>query len=602
MVTNTNPNPNHYFLFDDCSSTRSSRLYTQPVAHYSAYEAHEVSDVLDKTQADLRHGLYAITLLSYELGEALHHLNTATSVQPLMQSWLFDSYQAMTPDQVRLWIDEQLILTDEIQTIAGVSNLNQSIQREEYIKNIQTIFDYIKEGQTYQVNYTYRITGQVYGHPLALYRLLRQRQSVPYGAYISHPQGALLSFSPECFLRKNGAWIEAEPMKGTSSVQHQMPINQDPKNRAENLMIVDLLRNDLSKIALPGTVKVDELFKLQQHGQVIQMTSHIQATAKPHIQLNDILAASFPCGSVTGAPKLKTMELIRGLEKSPRNYYCGSLGWIDPPTQKDELGNFCLNVLIRSLEVDPDGRFTMGIGSGITIDSNPTEEWDECQLKAQFLTGLEPAVGLFETILVKDKKVQRMNLHLDRMMASALDLGIPVSRLTLELSIYEQVKLLESSADHRLKLSLNADGSVQVSLTLLDDLSTEQLKIVWADELQDTSFISSRDPLLRHKVTRRAGYDAAWKTAMKWGAFDAIFCNEHGYVTEGGRSNIFIRQGQQWITPALHHGLLPGIMRGIVLATTEMNAIEGDVTKSMVMTADEIILCNSLRGAFKVTF
>ena len=368
-------------------------------------------------------------------------------------------------------------------------------------------------------------------------------------------------------------------------------------------MIVDLLRNDLSRLALPGTVSVPQLFEVARYGDVLQMTSTVQAEMKPGIQLHDVLNAVFPCGSVTGAPKKRSMEIIQGLEPQDRGYYCGALGWIDPS------GDFAFSVPIRTLEIDQDTKthaslFTLGIGAGITIDSEADQEWEECQIKAAFLSKLPSELGLFETILIRHGKAQHIQLHLSRLTHSALALGIPCSVTELTKVIEIACENCTSDTEYRLRLDLDHAGKPSYQIAEIKTLQGS-VKIFWAsDILPDASnaIVRSGNVLLRHKVTSRSLYDQAWKLAEGLDGFDALFINEQGYVTEGGRSSIFIKSGNRWLTPPVSAGLLPGVMRSIVLNDPQWNAHEANLTIDDVDNAKEIMLSNALRGMIPAHF
>jgi para-aminobenzoate synthetase/4-amino-4-deoxychorismate lyase len=368
-------------------------------------------------------------------------------------------------------------------------------------------------------------------------------------------------------------------------------------------MIVDLLRNDLSRLAMLGTVTVPQLFEVARHGDVLQMTSTVEAEIRPDIQLKEILNAVFPCGSVTGAPKKRSMEIIGELEPSNRNYYCGALGWLDPS------GDFALSVPIRTVEIERNvdthaSPFTLGIGAGITIDSEAEQEWDECHIKAAFLSKLPSQVGLFETILVRQGEPQHLELHLARLTNSAHALGIPYSLADIKQAIEHACQNCKHDADYRLRVDLDHAGQASLQLSLLTPLHNP-VKIFWASEIlpdPNQAIFHSGNTLLRHKVTTRSVYDQAWKLAEGRGGFDAVFINEQGYVTEGGRSSIFMKSGDRWLTPPISAGLLPGVMRSLILSNPKWNAHEENLTIEDLCHAKEIMLSNALRGLIPAHF
>ncbi|MEY3798821.1 MAG: hypothetical protein RLZZ406_122, partial [Pseudomonadota bacterium] len=304
-----------------------------------------------------------------------------------------------------------------------------------------------------------------------------------------------------------------------------------------------------------------------------------------------------------GAPKKRSMQIIQGLEPEDRGYYCGALGWLDPS------GDFAFSVPIRTVEITEDAKshastFTLGIGAGITNDSDPKQEWRECSIKSAFLMNLPSTTGIFETIAIQHAKPQRLAAHLERMQASALALGIAFDPSTAKAMIGNACTSLDANLLFRLRLDLTPHGELSVSTGVLDQLN-EPVQIFWAKDILPCNVeMFSGDALLCHKVSNRSLYDLAWQTAVGLGGFDALFTNEQGFVTEGGRTSIFIKpQGRsEWLTPPVSAGLLPGVMRATLLADPKLNAREANLTINDVSMADEIILTNALRGLIKAHF
>ena len=608
-------------LLDDAQSSAakpSSRFYDSPLHSWCVIPSGNISDdqravdcCLEEITKALSEGKFVVAAFAYELGRLMHQLSQReiSQVHPLIEAWSFESHQTLSKEQVDTFLAQQLKSLGDGENISGVIDVAESITPEKFKKDIDCIQEYIRNGDTYQINHTFRITGKTYGSPLALYSSLRERQPGRFGAFIEQKNRGsnhfLLSQSPELFIQKQGNILKAMPMKGTANAlcTDASALSEDPKNQAENVMIVDLLRNDLSRVSLPGTVTVPNLFEVARHGDVLQMTSTVQGQIKPNTTLAEILQAVFPCGSVTGAPKKRSMQIIQKLEAQDRGYYCGALGWLDPN------GDFAFSVPIRTIEIEEDplshnNTFTLGIGAGITIDSNADQEWEECRIKSAFLMGLPSAVGLFETIAVKHASPQGLSAHLDRMQSSARSLGILFSRDLANSCVLDACNGLDPNQSYRLRLDLSMDGQYFCSAGLLDKLN-EPVKLFWAqDILQSDCIMFSGDPLLRHKVSKRGLYDQAWQKSLELGGFDALFINEQGLVTEGGRSSVFIRPtgSTQWLTPPLSAGLLPGVMRATLLADPHMNAREANLTIQDVSMADEIILTNALRGAIKAHF
>jgi len=606
-------------LLDDSQSTVSnptSRLYQDPIQYWCIYPSAKPEEneaaiqqvFKELTQATTR-GEYLVTALAYELGLHFQGLKLPVTNHPLIEAWSFQNYEELAKSAVDQFLAAGISQLPENETFAGVADLNASIDFEQFSSDLHQIREWILAGDVYQINHTYRLGGQVYGSPLALYSRLRKRQPGRFGAFIQSPGRSILSHSPELFIQRNGDTLTAMPMKGTASALNSIgtDLSEDPKNQAENVMIVDLLRNDMGRVAQTGSVKASKLFEVARHGDVLQMTSTVEAQLKKGIEFLDILRAVFPCGSVTGAPKKRSMEIIQELEPS-RDYYCGAIGWLDPDHR------FALSVPIRTLEIDHNahnhGSLTMGVGAGITIESKPDEEWQECTIKSAFLTGLPSAVGLFETILVKHGEVQLIDSHLTRLAHSAQYLGIPFDRSRTKHYIFEtwidHSLTSNPSSQYRLRIDLSPLGELSHSLSELNSLP-DSVKLFWAkDILPDPthSVMQSQDSLLRHKSHSRTWYDRAWQLSETQGGFDALFTNEAGFVTEGGRSSVFIQKANttEWLTPPLTAGLLPGVMRAQLLGDPSWNAREANLTIEDILLADKIVITNALRGAVPAHF
>ncbi len=549
----------------------------------------------------LARGLHAVPVLSYELG---HHIvgveprAAAHDAPPLAQVLLFERCDELSQSEVADWLAAQAAADT---TPAGVAGIRANVSEAQFVDAIQRIRNYIAAGDTYQVNYTYRLHFDAFGSLFALYQRLRARQPVPYGALIGFDDGrAVLSLSPELFVRKEGETLTARPMKGTApaaadeaeNARRAAALAADPKNRAENLMIVDLLRNDIGRVAATGSVEVPKLFEVTRFSSVLQMTSTVQARLRDDATLGEIFNALYPCGSITGAPKKRTMEIIAELEPEPRGIYTGAIGWFAPE------GDFCLNVPIRTLTLQAEQhgirQGVMGVGAGIVYDSEPHDEFAECQLKARFLTGLSNDFELFETMhATREAGPRHLERHLQRLAASARYFGFAWDEAAARAYLTLACQALPAGQPHRLRLAMNSAGAFAVQTGALAPLQ-EPVRILLADEATDSS-----DLFLRHKSTIRERYDAAWKAADAQGAFDKLFFNERGELTEGGRSNVFLRMDGLWITPPLSSGMLPGVMRAVIIDA--WGAQERIVTRDMLLAAEEIVVCNSLRGAMRAS-
>ncbi len=598
--------PRCFALLDDASAAdpqhARSRLYTGHVNTLTCDDVAHWPALLAEMQAGLARGLYAVPVLSYELGGHLLRIDAHRLDGPLAQVLLFDTCHHVSPPEVAAWLAAQ---DDATPSPAGIARVDANVDQAEFTRALGAIHDYIEAGHTYQVNYTYRLRFDAFGSVFALYARLRARQPVPYGALVGLPDGsAILSLSPELFVRHAQGELVTRPMKGTApasddpadNARRATALSQDPKNRAENLMIVDLLRNDLGRIAHTGTVQVPALFDVQRYSSVLQMTSTVRARLRPDATLEEVFLALYPCGSITGAPKRRTMEIIRELEPAARGVYTGAIGWFDPPAGTQAIGDFCLSVPIRTLSLGPvEGgvrRGEMGVGAGIVFDSDAQEEYAECQLKARFLTGLPNQFEIFETMHASSADgCRHRDLHLARMRASALYFGFPFDGA--EAALDAACAALPAGVS-RLRLALSNDGTFTAHSAPLAEL-TQPVRVLMADQTW------SDDVFLRHKTSVRAAYDQAWRAAEAQGAFDALFFNQRGELTEGGRSNVFVKVDGRWCTPPLSCGVLPGIMRAVLLADPAWNAQERVITRDMLEGAHEVMVCNALRGPLLAT-
>jgi para-aminobenzoate synthetase/4-amino-4-deoxychorismate lyase len=602
-----------FALLDDASPDASppsrSRLYRDYAGMLACHTLEEWPALLERLQEALAAGLYAVPVLAYELGEQLLGIvpPAPAAETPLAQVLLFRGYELLSADDVTRWLAERAGVNGP----AGIADVRSNVDETAFTRAIERIRDYIAAGDTYQVNYTYRIRFDAFGSIFALYARLRERQPVPYGALIALPDGrTVLSLSPELFVRHDAGRLLARPMKGTAPSSGDRDLDAvrssalaaDPKNRAENLMIVDLLRNDLGRIARTGSVGVPALFEVRRYSSVLQMTSTVQAQLAEGVPMQAIFDALYPCGSITGAPKRRTMEIIHELEPAPRGIYTGALGWMDPPAfgAQEGFGDFCLSVPIRTLVLQPEHngvrRGELGVGAGIVYDSDPGSEYAECRLKARFLTGLPNTFEIFETIhATREDGCRHLERHLARLQASAAYFGYPFTEELARAGAIAACAVLPVNTPHRLRLALQPDGEIVVHTAPLAPIE-DPVEVLLSDEPVDSTALFAR-----HKTNIRSRYDAAWKEADRVGAFDTLFFNERGELAEGGRSSVFVRVGGRWYTPPLSSGVLPGVMRGVLLDDPAWNAIECPISRETLERAQEIVVCNALRGPLRAT-
>lgn len=586
----------YFALFDDAVSGRAKRYQNHVESRF--FRPEELDALDGALQSGWQKGLHAVLFADYGFGLPLTGVESERGGN-LALHWFADCADT----DAASWLARH---SDDLP--AGISTPQSSVSEADYLDHIRQIHEAIRRGDTYQINYTTRLHLQAYGNPVKLYQ--RLRQPVPY-AVLSHLPDAqgqsawTLCFSPELFLKiGSDGTISTEPMKGTAPIlgdgqdeRRAAELQADPKNRAENVMIVDLLRNDLGKIAQTGTVCVPEPFKVSRFGSVWQMTSTIQAQALPHTSFADILRAAFPCGSITGAPKKMSMQIIESLEAEARGLYTGSIGYLNPCS--GGLGfEGTFNVVIRTLSLTPlsDGIYqgVYGVGSGIVIDSDPAAEYRECGWKARFLNELRPNFGIFETLRAENGRCTLLDRHLCRLKTSARALNLPLPD-GCENQIKQYIADLPDGA-FRVKALLASDG-ISLSRAVLNRLTDKQRVII------SPTILPAQNYLRRFKTTHRALFDQAWQTAKTQGAFDSLFFNSDGILLEGGRSNVFVKYQGQWLTPSLDLDILNGIMRQAVLDEPQKylqtnQVIETHITQKTLQEAEEIRLSNALRGVF----
>jgi len=523
---------------------------------------------------------WTVAALDYELGYLLEPraapLGWVPDGQPLARFWRFRQRLALSAEEAEAWLAERAA------GVAGVADCHPLLEENAYAAAVDRIQQLISAGDCYQVNFTLPLDFSWFGSPLALYRQLRQRQPVRYGGVVGDSRAGLVSLSPELFIERQGDCLRTRPMKGTAA-RHLPPemLRDSVKNRAENLMIVDLLRNDLGRVAVNGSVSVDRLFDIEAYPTVHQMVSEISASVTGR-SFADILPALFPCGSITGAPKIRAMQIIGELESTARGLYTGALGWLAPN------GDFRLNVAIRTLQLAADGRGRMGIGSGIVADSLAADEWQECLLKARFLTAADPGLQLIETLRRERGTYPRLAGHLARLRRSAASLGFVFD----ERPVIKALAAQPAAGVWRVRLTLAHGGQVDVQSFPLADEPPGPRRAVLA-----SAVIDADHPLRRHKTTARALYDSALaELAAQPAVFDAVFLNQRGEVAEGARSTVFVARDGVLLTPPLRSGALPGVLRAELLAS----GLAREAVLWPADLADGFFLGNALRGLIAV--
>jgi para-aminobenzoate synthetase / 4-amino-4-deoxychorismate lyase len=553
-----------FVLLDDGRDAGASnaRLYANPEKIVSAYTAEEVSAALQVLGNEKCDGHWA-GFMGYEAGHMLEPRLAgfnAPSVLPHLWFARFADFQEIRSDEVLSW------LPDAVGGWAGEPA--PAISRAAYGDALATVKDLIDAGDIYQANLTFQTEVAVAGHPLAVYAGLRTRAKAGYGGVVWTGSDWLLSLSPELFFAKLGQKITTRPMKGTAVHQcdpdrdalAKETLKADPKQRAENLMIVDLLRNDLSRVALAGSVTVPQLFHIETYPTVHQMTSTITAELQAGVNAADVLKRIFPCGSITGAPKIRAMEVIQAVEAQPRGIYTGCIGRIDAN------GDAAFNVAIRTLHWPSGGlRATLGLGSGIVADSHFAEEWDECLAKGRFVAD-NRVFDLIETMRFEpDVGIALLDLHINRMSKSAQQLAFSFDRHAARNEL--QAATFKLTAPRKVRMLLSRRGHLAIEISALPHAPSLPVTVALVPLP-----VSANDFRLSHKTSDRAFYDEA-RTAS--GADEVVFVDENGQLTEGSFTSVFVDRDGVLVTPSLKGNLLPGVLRASLVESGR--AIEGPV-------------------------
>jgi len=550
--------------------------FDQPIVVHIAHTHQEVLQVIQLAEAAALAGGWVAMMLSYEAAGAFDTAmkTHALSDFPLAWAAVFDRPAAFAEAAPP--------------AVYEVSTWQPQVSKTEYVNAITNIHEHIVAGDTYQVNYTFPLKSRFHGDAWSWYGDLKRAQQAGYCAYIDLGRYLILSLSPELFFERQGDHLTTRPMKGTRSRgrwleeddQQAARLKESAKDRAENLMIVDLLRNDLGKIAVTGSVGVPQLFAVEHYPTVLQMTSQITARCRPGTRLPDIFQALFPCGSIIGAPKLRTMEIIRELEPSPRRVYTGAIGYVRPG------GDCVFNVAIRTLVLDRlTDEVTFGTGGGITFDSTAAAEYEECALKASFLTRRSPAFQLIETLLLEDGVYFLLERHLERLKASARYYGFRWNDEAWR-SALGDICLAHPRGKWKVRLVASDDATTAVGAEKIALDSAKRYRVAFAAEPVD-----ARDPALFHKTTDRRVYEKELRRRPD--CDDIVFWNEKGEVTESSIANVvLITEGKKW-TPPRAAGLLRGTFAEELLGAGELH--ERTIYKDELRRARTFYLINSVR-------
>jgi para-aminobenzoate synthetase/4-amino-4-deoxychorismate lyase len=568
-----------------------SCLFLDPIEIITVSKKEDVKNHLELIDTYRQKGLTGYSLINYEAGylfEKKLEKYLTGEVQKLIRFFFFDDKNI-----IRLKPDEIEFDADDISKYS-ITDFKLNTSPEEFEKNFTKIKNYIREGDTYQVNYTFKGKFNFSGSYTSFFQHLLFNQTGKYSAFINDDDGFIISLSPEKFFSIKNNKISSRPMKGTiergfnheSDLASAQELVNSKKNRAENVMIVDLIRNDLGRLAEYGSVSVRQLFSTEKYESLFQMVSTITAKLKKEATLGAVIKNIFPCGSITGAPKIRTMEIINELEKEERGIYTGSIGVFN----KDKV-NF--NVAIRTLTVNKKtSRGELGIGAGIVWDSEPQKEYEETLLKSNFLTKPEHYFDLFETVLFENGKILFLEEHLERLKLAAEFFLFNFKERKIRKSFDDKIVELEHGKKYKIKINLNKWGKIKIETSDLQS-AAENVKIVVSEKK-----INSQNRFQYFKTTNRRLYDAKYQKYSAKGFFDVIFLNEKNEVAEGSITNIFIRKDNSWLTPKLTSGILNGIYRSHLLK--DDNIKEKLIFIEDLLKADEIKLVNSVRGEIRV--
>lgn len=541
----------------------SDKLFETPVNIIKAFDSNEFLTCFKKIDA-LREKYFLAGYIRYEAKDVFLGKNVKSEL-PLLYFEVFDKFKEYKPNK------------------GGYVRLESSpdITFDEYEKALRQIKEEIADGNTYEVNYTYDWTVDYEGSDLKLYEYLLNKQRTPYNAFFKNEYDTVLSFSPELFFELEGSHILTKPMKGTvprgetyeKDKENIEFLKNDIKNRAENVMIVDLLRNDLGRIAKAGSVKVSKLFDVETHKTLHQMTSQIEADLEDGVSLYDIFKAIFPCGSITGAPKISTMEIIDNVETGSRNVYCGAIGLISP-------NKTVFSVPIRILQKSiGQNSYKYRVGGAVVWDSDIKDEWDETFTKAKFL---QDEFRIVETIKVQNKSMFLKDEHFKRLRESAEYFGF---------SIDESLFNIEPEKNGIMRILLSKDGSYEIQY--LPYTRTAVNRIEFSDIVLDSS-----NEFLKYKTTLKPWYEASYARIKREEVYDEIFFNERGELCEGARTNILLEIDGKFYTPPLSCGMLNGVLRQNLLDSGVCH--EKVLYKKDLLEADNIYCINSVRGIKRV--
>ena len=554
-------------------------LFTKPIKELKTKNLDQVEALLREVEAYQEKGFYAVGYVSYEAAPAFEK-KFAVHPAPLLGEYLlyFTIHEEV----------ETLPFPEDYEAVDLPANWKEEVEAPAYQEAIETIHHHIRQGDTYQVNYTVQLSQELKSDPFAIYNRLVVEQKAHYNAFIQHDDVSILSISPELFFEQDDRLLTTRPMKGTTrrgltnqaDLQEAAWLKADPKNRAENMMIVDLLRNDMNRISEIGSEQVTRLCQVEQYSTVWQMTSTIESRLQAEVDLVQTFRALFPCGSITGAPKISTMEIIQKTEKAPRGVYCGTIGILLPR------GKRIFNVAIRTLQMQ-GGQAIYGVGGGITWDSKWESEYQETKQKSAVLYRQEPRFELLTTGRIHQGELTFLEQHLTRLREASRYFAYPYDEQKLLKELQEELAHLESNLDYRCRIALQKNGTFHLEITELTDLPASYLQAQLTEQKLDLA-----TPFTYFKTSQRDHLSQSER--------EQIFHLPDGTLLETTIGNLVLEIGGQLYTPPAHLPLLDGIYRRHLLETQQVE--EKLLTLNDLTDADRIYTCNALRGLYELDF
>ena len=552
--------------------------FTQPIKELKTRNVAEVADLLAQVESFQEQGYYVVGYVSYEAAPAFEE-KLAVHKAPLLAEYLlyFTVHDSVETSPIPLAYDE----------VDLPSNWQEVTSAEDYEKAIAQIHYHLRQGDTYQVNYTVQLKQDLSANPFAIYNRIVVEQEAGYNAYVEHDDMAVISMSPELFFEQNGRELTTRPMKGTTKrglnddddLKEAAWLEQDPKNRSENMMIVDLLRNDMNRISEVGSEHVERLCQVEQYSTVWQMTSTIKSQLRPDVDLVEIFRSLFPCGSITGAPKIATMEIIEDLEPQPRGVYCGTIGLLLPN------GRRIFNVAIRTIQLY-QGKAIYGVGGGITWDSTWESEYREVHQKSAVLYRKQARFQLITTGKISQKNLLFEEQHLERLRTSSRYFAFPFDLEDLRQKIEAECQTCAANQDYRLRISLGKSGEIEVDRQVLTPLSP--------------SFCEAKLCLQEANLQQAFTYfKTSHRPNLNLGEQEKIYYNKSGELLETSIGNLVLKISGKLYTPPIRLGILPGIYRQLLLETGQVE--ERVLTLKDLARAEAIYGCNAVRGLYELS-